>query len=298
MRIVFLGSAAFAAPSLRALIEVGHEIALVVTQPDRPGNRRRLTPPPLKLAASELGLEVFQPERIASDQSQERLVAAGPELIVVVAYGQIIPRRLLDLPPRGVINVHASLLPRHRGAAPIAAAIREGDQKTGVTIMQMDQALDHGPVLASRETEIGPLEDAAGLTSRLALLGAALLAETLSQLDRLRPVAQDESLATVATKLHRQDGEFDWNVGAVTLDRTVRAFRPWPGVTLPWRGGRIKVLRGHLGDGQGEPGAVLGSGQGWVEVACGEGSYKLLEVQVPGRRPMPGDELTGADEGF
>src|SRR5205807_1615403 len=159
LNLTFIGTAAFAAPSLRALHGAGHDVALVITQPDRPGHRLRLTPPPVKMAAGELGLEVYQPERVRAPESVARLAALAPELIVVVAYGQIIPRSVLEIPRRGILNVHASILPRHRGAAPIAHAILSGDSTTGVTIMRMDEQLDHGPVLTMRETPIGPHED-------------------------------------------------------------------------------------------------------------------------------------------
>ena len=281
-------------PSLQALERSRHEIALVVTQPDRPGHRLRLTPPPVKLAAEELGLPVFQPERIRSPENVNRLAQLAPELIVVVAYGQIIPPSLLALPPRGVVNVHASLLPRWRGAAPVAHAILAGDRRTGVTIMQMDEQLDHGPILAARGTEIGDREDAVSLGERLAELGAALLVETLARLDEIEPREQDHGAATHAPRLRREDGELGWELAADDIDRRVRAFQPWPGVTLPLAGARVKVLRGRPGSGAGEPGRILGSGRDGVEVAAGRGSYVLEEVQPPGRRPLPARLLVAA----
>lgn len=280
-------------PSLRALLPAGHRVQLVVTQPDRPGNRLRLTPPPLKVAAEDMGLEVFQPERIRAPESVARLTVAAPELIVVVAYGQIIPRSVLEIPPRGVLNVHASLLPRHRGAAPVNHAILAGDRITGVTIMRLDEQLDHGPVLASRETEIGPDEDAGALGGRLSLMGAQLLVDVLARLDDLRPVEQDHAATTQAPKLSREDGELDWGLPADEIDRRVRALQPWPGVTLPLGGSRVKVLRGRPLTGSGRPGEVLATGRDGVEVAAGHGSYLLQEVQPPGRRPMaPGALVT------
>ncbi len=278
-------------PSLRALHAAGHDIALVVTQPDRPGHRLRLTPPPVKVAAEELGLEVFQPERVRAPESVSRLTASAPELVVVVAYGQIIPRSVLEIPPRGVLNVHASLLPRHRGAAPIAHAILSGDPVTGVTIMQMDELLDHGPILAVRETPTGPHEDAVALAERVAAMGAELLVQTIAHLDEIEPVEQDHAAASVAPKLAREDGELEWDVDAGELDRRVRALQPWPGVTLPLAGGRVKVLRGRPLSGSGAPGQVLRSGRDGVEVAAGRGSYLLEEVQPPGRRPTPPQAL-------
>jgi len=282
-------------PSLEALHRAGHALPLVVTQPDRPGHRRRLTRPPVKEAAARLGLEVIQPEKIRDAGALERIRAAAPELMVVVAYGQIIPRPLLDLPPRGVVNVHASLLPRWRGAAPVQHALLAGDEVTGVTIMRMDEQLDHGPVLARRELEVGPGEDAAQLTQRLALAGAELLVDTLEHLDEIEPVEQDHAAATPAPRLKREDGELDWSLPAAELVRRLRAYAPWPGVTLPWRGSRVKVLRAHAEPGSGEPGEVVGHRGDRLEVATGDGVLVLTEVQLPTRRPMPGRALLARD---
>jgi len=258
-------------PSLKALHGAGHDIRLVVTQPDRPGHRMNITPPPVKVAAIELGLELYQPERIREPEAVERVRAVAAELIVVVAYGQIIPRSMLSIPPRGVVNVHASLLPRHRGASPVAHTILAGDRETGVTIMKMDEQLDHGPILAARKVAIEPQEDAPQLTRRLAGVGAVLLVETLARLDEVRAVEQDHSQATIAPRLRREDGQLDWGVGAEEIDRRVRALQPWPGVTLPTARGRVKVLSGHV-----------------------EGDRYVLEVvQVPGRKPAPAAQVLG-----
>jgi len=268
LRIVFVGTAPFAVPSLRALVAAGHQIPLVVTQPDRPGHRLKVTRPAVKLSAEELGLPVYQPERIRNPEAVERIRQAAPDLMVVVAYGQIIPRSVLEIPPRGAINVHASLLPRWRGAAPVAHAILAGDRRTGVTIMQMDELLDHGPVLAySEEVEIGEREDAVALTGRLAEIGARALVDVLARLDQVTPRAQDHDRATTAPKLAREDGELPEDLPADEIDRRVRAFQPWPGVTLPWHGERVKVLRGR------------------VEA----GRYVPEVVQRPGGRPRSAD---------
>jgi methionyl-tRNA formyltransferase len=267
----------------------------VVTQPDRRAGRGlQLTPPAVKVVAEELGLEVFQPEKVRAPDSVSRLRGLAPDLIVVVAYGQIIPGSVLEIPPRGVLNVHGSLLPRWRGAAPVAHAILSGDPVTGVTIMRMDEQLDHGPILATAETEIGPHEYADSLTDRLANLGAELLVETVGRLDEIEPREQEHDRATYARKLAREDGELDWTLDAVEIDRHVRAFQPWPGVTLPWGTGRLKVLRGRPGAGRGRPGEVLTAGLDGVEVACASGSYLLEEVQVPAGRPMPARMLVAA----
>jgi methionyl-tRNA formyltransferase len=258
-------------PSLRALHAAGHQIQLVISQPDRPGHRMKVTPPPVKAAALQLGLEVAQPEKIRDPAVVEQLRALSPEAIAVVAYGQIIPRSILEIPRLGVVNAHASLLPRWRGAAPVAHAIMAGDEMTGVTIMRMDEQLDHGPVLATREVATGADEDAAHLTQRLSEIGAELLVETLEQLEQIQARAQDDSAATVAPRLKKEDGELEWGMGATEIDRRVRALQPWPGATLPTARGRVKVIKGHInGD-----------------------RYVLDVVQVPGRKPAPAAQVLG-----
>jgi len=258
-------------PSLRALHGAGHDIPLVITQPDRPGHRLKLTAPPVKDAAIELSLEVMQPVRIRDEGVVARLRALRPDLMVVVAYGQIVPRSILELPRNGVLNVHASLLPRWRGAAPVAHAILAGDAETGVTIMRMDEQLDHGPVLAARRTVIGAHEDAQILTRRLALAGAELLVTVIPDLEDLRPQVQDDSEATLAPRLTRGDGELEWEMGADEIDRRVRALQPWPGATLPTARGRVKVLSGHV-DGT---------------------RYVPDVVQLPGKKPAPARQVLG-----
>jgi methionyl-tRNA formyltransferase len=230
-----------------------------------------LTKPPVKVAAEELGLPVYQPERIRDPESVERLRSLEPDLLVVVAYGQILPAPVLAIPRLGAINVHASLLPRHRGAAPVARAILAGDAQTGVTIMKMDEQLDHGPILAIRATPIGEHEDAVEITSRLAQMGAELLVETLDHFDELRVAGQDHSQATVAAKLRKEEGELEWDLGAPELDRRVRGLQPWPGTTLPTNRGRVKVLKGHV-DGD---------------------RYVLDVVQLPGKKPAPAKQVLG-----
>jgi len=231
----------------------------------------KLSPPPVKVAAQELGLGVYQPERIRDAEPVSRLRRLKPDLLVVVAYGQIIPASVLSIPRLGVVNVHASLLPRHRGAAPVARAILAGDTETGVTIMLMDEKLDHGPVLATRVTEIGAHEDAAALTSRLAEMGATLLVETLEHIEEIKPAEQDHGAATVAPRLRKEDGELDWELEAQEIDRRVRALQPWPGATLPTKKGRVKVLTGH------------------VE----QDRYVPDLVQLPGKRPAHAKQVLG-----
>ena len=257
--------------SLKALVDAGHNVQLVITQPDKPGHRLKMTPAPVKLAAQELELDVYQPARIRVPEAVERIRQLQPDLLVVVAYGQIIPRSVLDISKLGAVNVHASLLPRHRGAAPVAAAILAGDSETGVTIMRMDEQLDHGPILATRSVEIGAHEDAVALTSRLAVLGAELLVETLEHLEERKAVEQNHGAATVARRLSREDGELEWDMEAVEIDRRVRALLPWPGVTLPTKRGRLKVLSGHV-----------------------EGDRYVPDVvQLPGKRPAPAKQVLG-----
>jgi methionyl-tRNA formyltransferase len=259
-------------PSLRALHDAGHEILLVITQPDRPAHRGlKVTAPPVKTAAHELGLPVLQPEKIRDPVVVSRLRELEPDLMVVVAYGQIIPPDVLSIPAKGVVNVHASVLPRHRGAAPVARAILAGDHETGVTIMRMDEQLDHGPVLAQRTTLIGSGEDAAALTARLAEMGAKVLVDTLGRLDEIEPAEQDHAMATTALRLRREDGQLDWGMDAEEIDRRVRGLQPWPGVTLPTPRGRVKILSGHV-----------------------EGDRYVPEmVQLPGKRPALARQVLG-----
>jgi methionyl-tRNA formyltransferase len=231
----------------------------------------KITPPPVKVAAQELGLPVYQPEKIRDPEAVERIRALGPDLLVVVAYGQIIPRSVLSIPRLGAINVHASLLPRHRGAAPIARAILAGDRETGVSIMKMDEQLDHGPVLAMAPTPIEQREDAVSLTSRLAELGAEALVKVLNDLPDIRPVEQDHAQATVASKLTKEEGRLEWDMGAQEIDRRVRGLQPWPGATLPTPRGRVKVLSGHIEDDR----------------------YVPDVVQLPGKKPAPAKQVLG-----
>jgi methionyl-tRNA formyltransferase len=294
MRLAFLGSGAFAAPSLEALLDAGHDVRALVCQPDREAGRgRALHPPPTKPVALARGLPVLQPRRIKAPEALEALRALEPELLVVVAYGQLLSRALLDLAPRGAINVHASLLPLYRGAAPIQWAVVEGARETGVTTMLLDEGLDTGPTLLARATPVGPRETAAELHDRLARLGATLLVETLEGLARgtLVPHPQDHARATLAPLIRKEDGRLDWSRPAVELERRVRGFDPWPGTFALWGGRALKVLRSEEGT-SGEPlapGTVAAlEGQALV-VACGAGTrLRLIEVQPESRRPMSG----------
>nr|BAL54359.1 methionyl-tRNA formyltransferase [uncultured Chloroflexota bacterium] len=296
-RLVFMGSPQFALPALRALAQ--HETVVgVVTQPDRPAGRgQQLTPPPVKILAQELGLEVIQPVRLRDAQTIARLQAWQPEVIVVAAYGQILPPQVLDLPPWGCLNIHASLLPRWRGAAPIQHAILAGDAETGVTIMKMDEGLDTGPILSQRAIPIAPDENAETLGEKLANLGASLLLETLPQYlsGRLHPRPQPVEGVTLAPRLKKEDGQLDFSLPAVLLERRVRAFFPWPGAWFSWQGMLIKVLRARVGPHvQALPGAPL-RWQGWPALATAHGLLVLEEVQPAGKKPMSGKAfLAGA----
>lgn len=289
-RIVFLGSPEFALPSLRAVDE-RYPIAGVVTQPDRPAGRgRELTAPPVKKLASELGLAVIQPERLKDPEAMRQLEEWAPELIVVAAFGQILRQNVLELPKFGCINVHASLLPRWRGAAPIQAALLYGDHTTGVTIMRMDKGVDTGGILAQRSLVIDKDDNAEMLSRRLAGLGAELLIETLPDYlsGDLTATAQDESLATYAPMLKKEDGQLDLTLPAEQLERRVRAFTPWPSAYILYDGQPFKIHRAHVDD---HPGAV--PGQRWIidgspALGTSDGFLILDVVQPAGKKPMPG----------
>lgn len=291
MRIVFLGSGAFAIPSFEALLDAGHEVASCVTQPDREKGRGRATaPPPLKPVALARGVGVLQPPRIKDPGVLEVLRGLQPQIQVVVAYGQILPQSVIDIPPLGTINVHASLLPRYRGAAPIQWAIANGESETGVTTMLIDAGLDTGPTLLTRAVGIGENETAGELEERLAQLGAGVLLETLDGLSRgvLVPTAQDHTRATLARPLRKEDAPLDWTLPAAVLARRVRAFHPWPGSVASFRGRPLKILRARVGgECTAEPGTVVSLDREGVAVACGDGvALTLLEVHPESRRPM------------
>jgi methionyl-tRNA formyltransferase len=292
VRIVFLGSGAFAIPSFEALLEAGHEVAALVTQPDKEkGRGRQLAPPPLKPVAEALGVPVLQPRRIKAPEAQEELRRLAPELQVVVAYGQILPQSVIDIPPRRTVNVHASLLPRLRGAAPVQWAIANGDTETGVTTMLIDAGLDTGPTLLARVTPIGPEETAADLEPRLARLGAEVLIETVSGLAKgtIAPRPQDATRATLAPLLGKEDGRLDWARPAKTLACRVRGFHPWPGAYTTWDGKRVKVLGARVEtDGPGVPGTIVAADRDGIVVASGDGTrLRVFEVQPESRRAMP-----------
>jgi methionyl-tRNA formyltransferase len=293
VRIVFLGSGAFAVPSLEALLDHGHDVAALVTQPDREkGRGRALAATPTKVVAERRGLRVLQPRRIKEPQALDELRALRPDVQVVVAYGQILPRAVIDHAPLGTVNVHSSLLPRYRGAAPIHWAVVNGEPETGVTTMLIDEGLDTGPTLLARRTPIGPEETAPELEARLAGLGAAVLLETLDGLaaGTLVPRPQDHSQATLAPILRKEDGRIDWARPAEEIARRVRGLQPWPGTVTAWAGGELKIRRARAqatAAGIEPPGTILAVERDVLVVAAGNGTrLDVLEVQPESRRPM------------
>lgn len=291
LRVVFMGSPEFALPSLEQLAE-HYTVVGVVTQPDRPSGRGMvLTPPPIKGLADRLGIATIQPVKLREAAAWEQLQAWAPDLIVVTAFGQILRQNVLSLPPHGCINVHASLLPRWRGAAPIQAAILHGDATTGVTIMRMDAGVDTGPTLAQRAEMIRPEDTTATLSTRLAELGAQLLVETLPGYlsGQIQPQPQPENGVTRAAMIQKEEGLLDFEQPAQALAWKVRAFFPWPGTFFPWQGGMLKVHRVHTVPGQGGAPGTRQIVQGYPALSCGEGWLVLDEVQPPGKKPMSGD---------
>lgn len=301
MRIVFMGTPGFALPVLEGLLSGGYHVVDVVTRPDRPAGRGRLfTPPPVKAYAQERGLAVFQPSSLRREGVVQELTVVRPEAIVVAAYGRIVPPEVLAIPPKGVLNIHPSLLPRYRGPSPVAAALLEGESVTGVTIMLMDQGLDTGAILAQRQTPILPRETAEELTHRLFRLGAELLLEVLPRwkAGAITPVPQDEGQATSTRLYAKEDGELDWSLSAVALGRRLRAFYPWPGCYTHWEGKLLKVLEGvpldAVGPRGGGPGLVVslpGGRKPGVAVVTGQGLLGLVRVQLEGRQPQAIEEF-------
>ena len=285
-----MGTPDFAVSTLRAIHNAGHEIALVVTQPDRPrGRSGALQKSDVKLCAEELGIPVFQPEKIRESGAVERLKGCGCELIVVAAFGQILPKEILDMPKYGCINVHASLLPVLRGASPIQTAILEGDTTTGVTIQQMGEGLDTGDILSQRSIPIGPADTGGSLFDTLASLGAELAVETIDAIadGRAQAHPQDESKATYAKKIEKSMGRIDWNKDASETERLIRALDPWPSAFTYLEGRMLKIWKAGIGDRVDVmPGTIASVTKDTITVACKNGSLDLKEVQLEGKKRM------------
>ena len=289
MRIVFAGTPEFAAQHLQALLDAGREIVAVYTQPDRPAGRgQKLMPSPVKQLALQHGIAVYQPQTLRDPAAQAELAALTPDLMVVVAYGLILPQVVLDTPRLGCINSHASLLPRWRGAAPIQRAIEAGDASSGVTVMQMEAGLDTGPMLLKVTTTITAEDTGGSLHDRLATLGSQAVVEAVTKLaaGELRGEVQDDSLATYAHKLNKDEARLVWSRPAVELERLVRAFNPWPICHSTLNGEALKIHAAQLGEGQGTPGSVLAADRSGLTVACGEGALRLTRLQLPGGKPL------------
>ena len=290
MKIVFMGTPEFAVPSLNALLISKKDVAAVVTQPDKPSGRgKKLTPPPVKVRALKAGLTVLQPERIKDETFANTLREINPDVIVVAAYGKILPKNIIRLPRYGCINVHASLLPRYRGAAPINWAIINGEKETGITIMQMDEGLDTGSILLQKGIEITKEDTAGALSNKLSKIGAELLIEGLNAIEKgeIKPIPQDNSMASYAPMLKKEDGQIDWTKGAEDIYNMVRGMDPWPGAFTYYKGELWKVWKVRHGDaGKGHPGEILAADKDRIDVASGNSVISIIEIQPANKKRM------------
>lgn len=305
MRVAFMGTPEFAVPSLAALLDAGYEVVTVYTRADQPAGRgQRVEPSPVKRFAIERGLRVEQPRTLRSAANQEPLAGLAPDVIVVAAYGLILPQAVLDLPRFGCINVHGSLLPRHRGAAPIAAAILAGDVEAGITIMKMDAGVDTGPMLSQARIPIAADDTTGTLTEKLARVGADLLVQTLPDWlsGEVPAVSQPKKGATYAPRIEKEQGRIDWTEAAEVIERKVRAFQPWPSAYTSWNGQMLKVLRSHVSHApselEGEPGTVIAGGRNMAGVVTGAGVLFLDEVQLAGKKVTPIAAFLAGARGF
>jgi len=294
LNTVFMGTPEFAVGTLQGLLEAGVNLIGVYTQPDRPkGRGKKLTPPPVKELAQSHGIPVFQPLKLRAPEAVAELQGLAPDLIVVVAYGQILPPSVLDIPRFGCINVHASLLPKYRGAAPINKAIIDGETITGITTMLMDAGLDTGDMLLKKSLEIGPDETAGELHDRLAILGRQTMEETLQLLlaGALQPEKQKDDESTYAPMMKKEDGLIDWSLPAQEVHDRVRGLAPWPGAYTTLDGEVLKLARTEVVEGAGAAGIVLAAGPNGVEVACGDGVIRIGALQLPGKKMLPAAEF-------
>ncbi|HID46202.1 MAG TPA: methionyl-tRNA formyltransferase [Chromatiaceae bacterium] len=298
LRIVFAGTPDFSVPPLQALLKSDHEVVAVYTQPDRPSGRgRKLLPGPVKTEALDAGIPVCQPASLKSDEEVAALRALRPDLMVVVAYGLLLPENVLDIPRLGCVNIHASILPRWRGAAPIQRAIQAGDAQSGVSIMRMDKGLDTGPVYLIKTLELTADETGGSLHDRLSRLGAAALMEALPGIadGSLQPVPQDDSQATYAAKLEKKEAQIDWNRPAAEIERQVRAFNPWPVAFTRYENANLRIWNAHAIDGMtAEPGTVMSATRDGVDVSTGEGLLRVTRLQMPGKRAMDAQDFINA----
>lgn len=287
LKVSFAGTPEFARQALEALIAAGCQIPLVLTRPDRPAGRgKTLIASPVKQLALAHGLPLYQPERLRDVAMHQPLIEATPDVLVVAAYGLILPQAVLDIPRLGCLNIHASLLPRWRGAAPIQRAIEAGDRETGITIMRMDAGLDTGPMLLRRALPIAADETGGSLHDKLAALGATLIVEALRELPQLVPLPQPSEGVSYAAKLDKRESVVDWRQSAQLLARRLRAFDPWPGMQTELDGQTIKLWRGEPVDGHGVPGELLAVDDLGIVIACGEGALRVIELQKPGGRRL------------
>ncbi|GLI37835.1 methionyl-tRNA formyltransferase [Geobacter hydrogenophilus] len=294
LRIIFMGTPDFACPTLTRLIERGEDVIAVVTQPDRPkGRGQKLVPPPVKVIAEEHGIPVLQPQKVRAPEVITRIRELNPDLIVVVAFGQILPQSLLDIPRHGCINIHASLLPRYRGAAPINWCLINGETETGITTMQMDAGLDTGDMLVKRAIPIGPDEDAQSLHDRLSLLGAETIDETLDRLQAgtLTREKQDDTLTCYAPMLKKEDGLVDWKQEPQQIKNLVRGFTPWPGAYTTLDDKTLKLYKVSVANGCGRPGDIMAVGKDGIIVGCGSGSLCIEELQLEGRKRLSASDF-------